>query len=193
MAAIAGMVGIGATVAGGALQADAARQGGAAQQQMYNYQSQVAKINSQIDLQNADYARSQGEVQAVQSGMRYRQEEGQILVHQAASNLDVNSGSNLEVQRSERTLAGIDAGQIRSNAAKTAYDFDVKSVMDLNQSTLDTMAGVNAKAAGDIQADISIVGTTASVASKWMQMSQSGMGAGIFGGSGGGVGFVSGL
>src|SRR5207244_2651841 len=125
MAAIAGIIGIGATVAGGALQAQAATQGGIAQQQMYNYQSQVAKINSDIDKQNASYALAQGEVQAMQSGMRYRQEEGHILTTQAASNLDITSGSAVDVRNSERTLASIDAAQIRSNAAKTAYDFDV--------------------------------------------------------------------
>ena len=47
--------------------------------------------------------------------------------------------------------------------------------MDLNQSTLDTMAGTNARAAGDIGAKISILSTAASVASKWQQGMQSGM------------------
>ena len=175
MAAAAGVIGIGASLAGGILGAQGAEKSGAAQQQMYNYQARVAQINSQIDLQNADYARNQGEISAMQFGMKAREQQGQIITAQAASNLDINSGSNLDVQRSQRDLAQRDITQIRSNAAKTAYDFDVKSTMDLNQSTLDVMAGANAKTAGDIQAMSSILGTVGSVSSKWMQGSQSGM------------------
>jgi hypothetical protein len=175
MAAAAGIIGIGASLAGGILGAQGAEKSGQSQQQMYNYQSQVAKINSQIDQQNREYALNYGEIKAMQSGMRYRQEEGHILATQGASNIDMTSGSSVDVRNSERTLASLDAGQIRANAAKVAYDYDVKSTMDLNQSTLDVMAGQNAKTAGDIQAMSSILGSIGSVSSKWMQGTQSGM------------------
>ncbi len=170
-----GAIGIGATMAGGILGAQGATQSAAATQQMYDYQSHVAKINSDIDLQNADYAREQGEVQAQQYGQAAAQRIGGIRTSQAASGLDVNSGTNAQVQASQKTVAGIDIAQIRQNAAKTAYDYDVRSTMDLNQSTLDTMAGVNAVKAGRIQAASSILGSVASVSSKWLQGSQSGM------------------
>jgi hypothetical protein len=194
MAQAMGAVGLGATLAGGIMSATGAEKSAAATQQMYNYQAGIAKINSQIDLQNADYTRNQGEIQATQFGLKEAQQEAGIKVAQSASNLDVNSGSSVDVQRSQRTLGQMDLTQIRSNAAKTAYDFDVKSVMDLNQSTLDVMAGQNAKTAGDIQAASSIIGSVGSVATKWQQGSTSG----LFGSSGNtptfsGAGFVSGL
>jgi hypothetical protein len=69
----------------------------------------------------------------------------------------------------------MDLTQIRSNAAKTAYDFSTKATMDLNQATLDTMAGANARTAGDINAASSILGTVGSVSSKWLQGKQMGM------------------
>ena len=175
MAAAVGAIGMGASLAGGILGAEGAKQSAAATQQSYNYQAGVAKINSQIDLQNKEYALNYGEIQATQYGLKERQQEGQIKVAQSASNLDVNSGSAVDVQQSQRKLGQMDMTQIRSNAAKTAYDFDVKSTMDLNQSTLDVMAGQNAKSAGDIQAMASIVGSVGSVSSKWMQGSQMGM------------------
>jgi hypothetical protein len=175
MAAAMGVIGIGASLAGGILGAEGAKQSAAATQQMYNYQAGVAQINSKIDLQNADFARNQGEVQATQFGLKERQQEGAIKVAQSASNLDVNSGSAIDVQTSQRKLGQMDLTQIRSNAAKTAYDFDVKSTMDLNQSTLDITAGTNAIAAGNIQAMSSIIGSVGSVSSKWMQGSQAGM------------------
>lgn len=175
MAQALGAVGMGATLAGGITSAIGAEKTASATQQSYNYQAGVAKINSQIDLQNADYARQQGEIQASQYGLREAQTEGKIRTAQAASNLDVNSGSAVAVQQSERKIGSLDTAQIRTNAAKTAYDFDVRSTMDLNQSTLAIMGGENAKAAGNIQAASSILGSVGSVASKWTQASQSGM------------------
>jgi len=183
MAEAIGIIGIGASLAGGIMGAEGAKQSAAGQQQMYNYQAGVARVNSQIDLQNADYARNMGETQSMQYGMKSREQQGQIKVAQAASNLDVNSGSAVDVQESQRKIAGMDTAQIRSNAAKTAYDFDVKSTMDLNQSTLDIMGGENAKTAGDIKAMESIIGGIGSVSSKWMTGNTAGMwGSGSSGG-----------
>lgn len=175
MAAAIGAIGIGTSLAGGILGAQGAKQSAAATQQMYNYQAGVARLNSQIDLQNRDYALNVGEVQVQQFGAKARQQAGEIRAAQGASNIDVNSGSAIDVQRSQRQLAHADLGQIRTNAAKTAYDFSTKSVMDLNQATLDIMAGESAKTAGDIQATQSIIGAVSSVSSKWMQGSQMGM------------------
>ena len=177
-------VGLASSLAGGLVGAAGAASSGTAQQQMYNYQGAVAQINSKIDLQNADYAINQGEQQATQYGMKEAQQFGQIRASQGASNIDVNSGSNAQVQSSERAVGAIDTTTIRSNAAKVAFDYDTKSTMDLNQSTLDTMAGINAKTAGDINATSSILGTVGSVATKWQQANT----AGLFGGGGGGGG-----
>jgi hypothetical protein len=172
-----GTVGMGATIGGGILSAIGAEQGGQRQQQMYNYQAQVAKINSQIDLQNRDYAVNQGEIQTAKYGMQEAQTMGHIITNQAASGVDVRSGSAAAVQGSQRTIAGIDTGQIRANAAKVAYDYTVRSTMDINQSTLDVISGENAKLAGDIGAASSILGTVGSVSSKWL----SGKSAGLYG------------
>lgn len=175
MAQALGIIGMGATLAGGVTAAQGAQQSAAATQQSYNYQAGVAQINSQIDLQNADYARDQGEIQARQYGMKASQQAGAIKTAQAASGLDVNSGSATDVQKSQRLITGMDLTQIRANSAKVAYDYDVKSTMDVNQSTLDIMAGKNAIIAGDIQAKSSILGAVGSVASKWSSGMQSGM------------------
>lgn len=177
MAQAMGVIGIGATIAGGITAAEGAKTTAAATQQSYNYQAGVAQINSAIDLQNADYARNQGDIQAMDYGLKAGQTQANIKVAQGASGLDVNSGSALAVQQSQKVITGIDTAQIRSNAAKVAYDYDVKSTMDLNQSTLDVMGGQNAITAGNIQAEASILGTVGSVASKWTQ----GNTAGLFG------------
>lgn len=175
MAAAVGAVGIGSSLAGGVLGAYGSEMSGQRQQQMYDYQAQVAKINSQIDLQNRDYALNVGETQAGIEGMKASQQFGQIRAAQGASGLDVNSGSASRVQASQRTITGIDLTQIRANAGKTAYDFSTKSVMDTNQAALDVMAGANAKQAGDIGAISSILGSVSSVSSKWMAGKQQGL------------------
>ncbi len=169
MASGFGAVGIGATLAGGLLQAYGNQQQGAAQQQMYNYRAQVAKINADINRQNATWARDKGEKETVQYGMKAAQQRGAITAGQAASGLDVNTGSAKQVRESQQKVVDMDTSMIRSNAAKIAYDYETKAVMDENQSTLDIMAGENAKKSGDINALSSIIGTVSGVSSKWQQ------------------------
>lgn len=175
MAAGFGAVGLGASLAGGLLSAFGASKEGAATQSMYNYKAQVAKINADINRQNAGWARDKGETEATQYGMKAAQQRGSIRAAQGASGLDVNSGSAKEVQRSQEAIKDIDMSQIRSNAAKIAYDYETKAFMDENQSKLDTMAGEYAKEAGGIKAAGSILGTVSTVSSKWQQGSSIGL------------------
>jgi len=170
-----GSVGMGATLAGGLLSAYGNEKQGSAEQSMYNYKAQVAKINADIDRQNASWARTKGETEATQYGMKAAQQRGQIRAAQGASGIDVNTGSAKEVQRSQEKIKDIDMAQIRSNAAKVAYDYDTKAVMDENQATLDTMAGKYAKQAGDIKAAGSILGTVSTVSSKWQYGKSTGL------------------
>jgi hypothetical protein len=175
MAAGFGAVGLGANVAGGILGALGAQGQGESQQQMYNYKAQVSKINADINRQNAAWARTKGEKEATQYGMKAAQQRGQIRAAQGASNLDVNSGSAKEVQRSQEKIKDIDMSTIRENAAKIAYDYETKAVMDENQAGLDTMAGSFAKKAGNMKALESIIGSVSTVSSKWSQGSSIGL------------------
>jgi hypothetical protein len=169
MAAGFGAVGLGATLVGGLLSAQGAQKQGEAQQQMYNYRAQVAKINADINRQNAAWARDKGEKEAVQYGMKAAQQKGAIIAGQAASGIDINSGSSVEVQQSQDKLTRLDLTQIRSNAAKIAYDYETKAVMDENQAGLDIMSGNYAKEASKYKAAESILGTVSTVSSKWQQ------------------------
>jgi hypothetical protein len=175
MAAAVGTVGLGASLAGGLLSAYGNQQQGAAQQQMYNYKAQVAKINADINRQNAAWARTKGDKEAEQYGMKAAQRAGQIRATQGASNIDVNTGSAREVQQSQAKIKDMDLATIRSNAGKIAYDYETKAVMDENQASLDVMAGANAKKSGDLAALGSIIGTASTVSSKWMQGNQLGL------------------
>lgn len=164
-----GVAGIGATLAGGLLSAFGAEKEGAAAQQAYNYRAQVAKINADINRQNADWSRAKGDQEQVAFGIKTAQQRGAIRAAQGASNIDVNSGSNVRVQESQDKIARLDAETLRTNAAKVAYDYDTKAYMDDNQAVLETMAGENAREAGNIKAIGSIIGTVSGVSDKWQK------------------------
>lgn len=187
--AAAANTGIGATAGGGLLSAVGSIFSGISQKNMYDYQAQVSRINSQIDQQNSEYSLNQGEQQATITGLKGAQQFGAIRAAQGASNIDVNSGSTVNVQNSQKQITAMDLTTIRQNAAKTAYDWQVKSTSDLNQAGLYDKAGSNAETAGFLGAASSILGTVGSVSSKWLQAST----AGIYGSTSGGTRETMGL
>lgn len=164
-----------ATIGGGLLGAAGAEKGGTAQLEQNYYQAGVAKLNSSIALQNADYALNQGEQQAEIRGLQGGQQLGQIIAAQSSSGLAIGQGSNEAVYKGEQKVIGMDTTQIRSNAAKTAYDYDVQSTQFEQQATLYEMAGTNAAAAGEIKAESSLIGAAGAVSSQWLQGSQVGL------------------
>jgi hypothetical protein len=143
---------------------------------MYNYQAGVAQLNAQIAKQNENYAFNQGEAEAQKYGIGAAQRIGAIKTAQGASGLDVNSGSAVGVRASQRFTTTMDLEQIRSNAAKTAYNFSVQAVQDQAQANIYKMAGANVAAAGAVGAATSILGGVKSVSSEWLQASQVGLG-----------------
>lgn len=170
-----GAIGLGANLAGGLLSAFGANKQGEAQQAMYNYRAQVARINADINRQNAAWARQKGEAETLQYGLKAAQQRGKIITTQAASGLDIRSGSARDVQESQEKINAMDQSTIRSNAAKIAYDYETKAVMDENQAGLDVMAGEYSREAGQYKGLESIIGTVSSVSSKWQQGRSTGL------------------
>ena len=173
--ALLGEVSMGATFLGGVTSAIASFAGGEAQKQMYDYQAGVAKLNAEISRQNETYATQVGEIQATQAGLQGAQRMGKIRAAQGASGLDVNSGSNKQVQDSQVEITKFDAAAIRSNAARTAYTYANQAVGFGAQANMDTVAGKNARMAGLIGVGSSLVGAAASVSSEWLRGNQLGM------------------
>ena len=177
-----GGVGMGVTFLGGITSAIGAFVQGQAQQEMYNYQAGVARLNAQIADQNATYTRQVGELQAAQAGLAGAQRMGQIRAAQGASGLDVNTGSAKQVQQSQGQITSMDMTAIRSNAAKTAYNYEVEGTQYIAQANLDTVAGKNARTSGMINAYSSILGSASSVSSEWLR----GQSLGLWNGTSGG-------
>jgi Tfp pilus assembly protein FimV len=136
---------------------------------MFGYQAGVANLNSQIALQNRDYALSTGETEAKRYGMQAAQRMGAIRAGIGASGIDIGSGSKADVQTSQQAVSRIDLDQIRNNAARKAYGFEVEATQDTAQANLYTKAASDAKSAGEIKALGSLISGAASVADKWYQ------------------------
>ena len=180
-----------ATALGGIASGIGSYESAQSQKAMYNYQAGIALQNQQIAKQNEGYALTEGEDRAAQSGMASRYRLGQIITAQGASGFNVNSGTNTNVQSGQQLIANTEQTTILSNAAKTAYDYDIGAVQAGEQASADKAAASNAQTAGDIGIASSILGTAGSVSSKWMQGTQSGLfpSTNILSGTSGGLGF----
>jgi hypothetical protein len=169
MLATIGMVGAGA---GGVMGALSSIMGGDSQSSMYRYKAGIARQNAQIAKQNADYARKVGEVEAQRKGMETRFEIGQQKVGQAASGLDVNTGSAERVRDSTQAIGAHDQAVIRANSARKAYGYEVEGAQAEAESGMMEAASTSSKKAGYLGAVSSILGGATSVASKWLQYKQ---------------------
>lgn len=165
MIAIGGMA---ASAAGGIVGAIGSLTSGEANANMYNYQAGIARMNANINKQNADYARAAGEVEAQEKGMHTRYVIGEQKVAQGAGNIDVNRGSAAEVRASQHEVGLEEQGIVRSNAARKAYGYEVEAAQAEAQSNVYGMASRQSRTAGRIGAVTSILGAASSVSSKWL-------------------------
>ena len=169
------VAGIAGTAIGGLIQGEGANYQGQAQAAASTYKAGVAQLNKQINLQNANWALESGDVSASESGLRARSQIAQTKVSQAASGLDVNSGTASAVRDTQSTVADYDQNVIRFDAAKTAYGYENKATMDDAETKLDLFAAQTEKTGGEISMASSFINAGSSVASKWMQAKQIGI------------------
>ena len=170
-----GYMGIGQTILGGITSAFGAYEQGQSEKKMYDYQKGVAQLNAQIAEQNAEYATQVGELQAGAYGWKAAQTLGNIKATQASHGLDVRSGSPLQVQQSQQLVSATDMAAIRSNAAKTAYNYRNEAAGATAQASAMDAAGSNAASASIVKASTSIMGAASSVDQQWLQGQKAGL------------------
>jgi hypothetical protein len=170
---------------------------------MSDYQAGIAMMNKKLAMQQADYARTVGEVSAEQAGMKARQEMGATKAAQAASGINIDSGSPVDVRTSMTQIAQYDQSVIRANAAKVAWGYEIEATQAEAQGSLYTMqAGIErmqataateagktirstipllqeakgmTETAGNIGVMSSLINAAGSVSSKWMDASSKGL------------------
>jgi hypothetical protein len=164
-----GNVGMGSSMAGGVLKAFAAGFAGSSQVQMYKYQAGIAKLQSQIATQNANYSFQTGEENAAKYGIQAAQRMGAITAAQGASGLDVGSFSAQQVRAGQQKITDMDLAQIKTNAARQAYGYESEAAVDRAKAGLYKSAARNVEAAIPINIAASLISSGGSVADKWYQ------------------------
>ena len=139
-------------IIGGVISAVGTISAGMAQKNAMDYQAQVAQNNAIIAQQNANYAIEAGQVKATQQSLKEAEVGGEIKAAQAASGVDVNTGSNKDVQVSQRMLGKLNTEQQMANAQLTEYGYLSQKTNYQAQATLDTYEGKQAETAGFIGA-----------------------------------------
>jgi hypothetical protein len=165
--AVIGVASIAVAVAGSAMSMYS-------QQKSAAYQAQVATNNQIIGQQNAKIALAQGQVEEGNRRLKTGAVVDAAEAQQAASGINPNSGSALNVRSSAAEMGELDALTIR-------YNSNMAARTDIQQSNNYAAAASLDQAQGQWGMTSSILGGASSVSDKWMKYQQAGVG----GGSGG--------
>lgn len=154
-------------LAGAGIQAGSTIAGGIASQNAANYQAEVARNNKTIAEQNAVRAEQAGMVQAEAQGRKNAARLGAVKVAQAASNIDVNRGSAVDVQAGERETGLLDSETILQNADLKAYGYRVQGQNFEAESRLEQAKADRAVPAAALSATGSILSNASSLGFKY--------------------------
>lgn len=171
---LAATVGMGASLAGGVVDGMGAKFAGDAKHGAYTYQAGVHRQSAAFNRSNASNTLESGTLEGIQLGLKQKQQMGEIIAAKGASGLDVNSGTNVDVVKSQEGLNRMDQELLQRNVARKAYAYEVAASGDEAQAVQYDVAARNAKKEGKIGVLKSIISTAASVSGKWMQGSQAG-------------------
>lgn len=115
-----------------------------AQKAAGEYQAQVDEQNAKIGRQQADQARQIGNMEEERQMRRVRAAVATQRAAQAANGLDINSGTALDLQAETAGFGAADALNIRANAIRQAWGFEVGAVNDINSASAARAGGRNA-------------------------------------------------
>lgn len=156
--------------AGTAVSALGIYQQGQARAASANYQAQVAANNAIIAGQNADYAVNAGQAKAAAQSLKGAAIGGRIKASQAANNVDVNTGSAVDVQQSQREISKLDTETTLNNAQLQAYGYRANQTNYLAQSELDKQEAESDKTGAALGAAGSLLSNASSLGFKWAGM-----------------------
>ncbi|MFZ0205952.1 MAG: hypothetical protein WAL59_07520 [Roseiarcus sp.] len=132
----------------GAIGAVASAQGtlfqGISSSEAANYQAQVQRNNAKIANQNAQRAIAAGQQQAQNQNLKNAATAGAIKTGLAANNIDVNSGSALDLEASQRAKGQLDTENTLYNSEIQAYGYRVNATSDTGQAQLEEATAQNA-------------------------------------------------
>ncbi|HQT65342.1 MAG TPA: hypothetical protein PLO16_12600 [Acidocella sp.] len=118
----------------------------------------MAANNAKIAQENAAYATRAGEQQASAASLKGAANLGAIRASMAANNVDINTGSSLNVQQSAREQSSLDTQTTMNNALLQAYGYRTQSSNFSAQSNQNSNAGY-LSAAGGLLSSASSIGS----------------------------------
>lgn len=163
------------SAAGGLMGAGGALSEGQATADMFNYKSGLALRNAKIARENKDYALWAGEHESMRYGLKASAERGTMRGQRAASGIDVNTGTNADLENSAMFISDMDMAMIRNNAARRAYAYELDATNEEEQAKLYRQAGANAKTASKYKAASTLIAGASSVSNKWYDASRTGV------------------
>lgn len=106
------------------------------------YANQVAQNNATIAEQNKAYTLQAGEEAASVQSRKGAAEQGALKTRMGASGVDVNSGSNVDVQVGAREASKLDAETVLNNAELAAYGYTTQAANFRAQGAQDLASGI---------------------------------------------------
>ncbi len=150
---------------------------GAATSANARYQSQVAENNAIVAQQNANYAAAAGSQRAGVASLRNAARVGAVKAGQAASGIDVNTGSAVDVQKSERETGQLSALTEENNALLQAYGYRAAAVSDTAQAQLLRGEAAQAPIGAGLAAGGGLIGNASALGFRWNQATKDAGGA----------------
>lgn len=124
------------------------------------YSSQVARNNATIAGQNSAYAAQAGNQAAQEASLQSAAQGAGLKADEAANGVDVNTGSAVNVQSSQRMAGTLDTDQVMHNALLQSYGYQSTVESENAQAKQDISAG-------DLQATGGLVQDASSLGFKW--------------------------
>lgn len=160
VSSIAGLAGAGISAIGAMTQGKANSANAA-------YQAQVASNNAIIAKQNSETTAAAGEQRAQAIGLKAAGALADTKASESALGVDVNTGSNLETQKSQRELSLNDVQNARYSSYLAARGQQLEGTNQQAQADLLTAESKQYGIAGDLAAGGSLASGASSVGSKY--------------------------
>lgn len=147
---------------------------GHAQAEAANYNSQLAIQNAKVQRENATIASQSGSQQAAMQSLKTRATMGSERANQAASGVNINSGSALDTQASTHETGTLDAIQIRTAAAREAHSYQVQATNEEAQGSLDKYQSKFDEQSGILNAGSTFLGSATNSAANFSKYKMAG-------------------
>src|SRR6202021_3155278 len=163
-----------AGIAGAGISAYGTAEAGQAQANAANYNAGVAANNGAIGNNSTAYSVAAGQEATSTQSRKNAAVSGKIKATQAASGVDVNTGSAVDVQKSQRETGELDSETVLNNSELQAYGYRSQATGFQATSQLETEEAEQAPIGADLSAAGGLLGSASSLGLKWSQLGNTG-------------------